>query len=43
MIDRSLLGLQIVLNARPEKKATKWCPAAQRESVRDTMQITQSC
>lgn len=42
MIGRSLLGLYIVLNDRPDKKATKWYPAAQ-ESVRDTMQITQSC
>ena len=36
-------SLSIVLNARPDKKATKWYPTAQRESVRDTMQITQSC
>ena len=42
MIGRSLLGLYIVLNARPDKKAMKWYFAAQ-ESVRDTMQITQSC
>lgn len=37
MIGRSLMGLYIVLNGLPDKKGTKWCPAAQRESVRDTI------
>lgn len=30
MIGRSLLGLYIVLNARPDKKAMKWYFAAQK-------------